>query len=151
MMWAGYIPMRLSLALALAVLAVPVGAETDPVPAGCDDLKAVAEAAMGLDLTARPTASSDGWCVLDAARSSGAALQVSAETLRLRGEAQGDRLVALEVEGAGLRVAPALNNRDMPGWLRDLLRLQSAEKLRHALVPALLVSVVLPPKLCACS
>ena len=120
--------MRLESVLALALLAGPAGAETVVVPAGCAKLTVVVETVVGVDLTVAPAASQDGWCVLDGARSTGdAAVRVSADTLRLRGEVVEDRLVALEVEGAGLRVAPALNNRDMPDWLRDLVRLQSAE------------------------
>jgi hypothetical protein len=123
-------PMRLEVGLILALaLAQPVVAE----PAGCPTLTAALEGATGLALTAPPAPDVAGWCVLDGVRSSGDGdVRVSAETLRLRGEAAGDALVALEVEGSGLRIAPALNNRDMPDWQRDLLRLQSAE-LRLAL------------------
>jgi hypothetical protein len=119
--------MRLKVGVVLATLAGPVGAETVPEPARCADLEAVVEAATGLELTAPAAASPDGWCVLDGARSALGDVRVSAENLRLRGAALDDGLVALEIEAAGLRVAPALNNRDMPEWVRDLLRLQSAE------------------------
>lgn len=115
--------MRLKLGLALALLAGPVGSET--VPAACGDLVALVSGLVG-DLVVPPQAARDGWCVLDGARSSGE-VRVSAEALRVRGEMLDGRLVALEVAGEGLRVAPALNNRDMPGWLRDLLRLQAAD------------------------
>lgn len=106
----------------MAVLAGPVGAET--APAACDEVVALVTGVVG-DLVVPPQAAQDGWCVLDGARSSGE-VRISTEALRVRGERLDDRLVALEVEGEGLRVAPALNNRDMPGWLRDLLRLQTA-------------------------
>lgn len=117
--------MRLEMGLILAlVMAQPVAAE----PAGCPALVAALEGATGLTLAAPPAPDADGWCVLDGVRSSGdATVRVSAEALRLRGKTAGDGLLALEVEGSGLRVAPALNNRDMPDWLRDLMRLQSAE------------------------
>jgi hypothetical protein len=118
-------PMHLRLcAILTLVLAQPVAAE----PAGCPMLIAALEGATGLALSAPPAPDVAGWCVLDGFRSSGdSAVRVSAEVLRLRGETVGDGLVALEVEAAGLRVTPALGNRDMPDWLRDLLRLQSAE------------------------
>jgi hypothetical protein len=122
-MWAGRMWTRLRVGLALVLLAGPVGAET--APAACGDLVALVSGVVG-DLVMPQHATQDGWCVLDGARSSGE-VRVSAEALRVRGEMLDDRLVALEVEGEGLRVAPALNNRDMPGWLRDLLRLQSAD------------------------
>jgi hypothetical protein len=116
--------MRLSLALVLALLASPAGAE----PAECDQLLGMVETAIGLELTAPPAGTRDGWCVLDGARSlDQGSVRVSVEKLRLRGEEIDDRLLALEIEGTGLRVAPALNNREVPDWLRDLLRLQSAD------------------------
>lgn len=106
------------------LLAGPVAAE----PASCDRLGAVLASVTGLDLTAPPAGTRDGWCVLDGARSLGnEGLRVSVERLRLRGETSADRLLALEVEGEGLRVAPALGDREMPDWLRDLLRLQTAD------------------------
>ena len=121
-MWTGPMRMRLRLGLALALLAGPVGAG----PADCDALVVAVEAATGVSLSAPPAGMDDGWCVLDGARSTGEELRVSVERLRLRGEAEGERLLALEVMAEGLRVAPALGNRDMAGWLRDLLRFQTA-------------------------
>ena len=121
-MWTGPMRMRLRLVFALALLAGPVGAG----PAGCDALVAAVEGAAGVSLSAPPAGMDNGWCVLDGARSTDQDLRVSVERLRLRGEAEGERLLALEVMAEGLRVAPALGNRDMAGWLRDLLRLQTA-------------------------
>ena len=121
----GPMPMRLSLGMMLTLgLAGPVAAET----VDCQILVDAVEAFAGLDLSAPPAARQDGWCVLDGARLTGeGAPQVSVERLRVAGtEAEGE-LLSLEIEGNGLRVRPALNDRDMPGWLRDLLRLQSAE------------------------
>ena len=124
MMSGGPMPMRLSLGLVLGLLAGPAGAE----PAACPALVAAVEGVTGLDLTAPPAGAEDGWCVLDGARSSGGRdVRVTVERLRLRGEAAGEALLSLELDARGLRVTPALNNRDMPGWLRDLMRLQSAE------------------------
>ena len=117
--------MRLSLGVILAFgLAGPVAAET----ADCQILVETLETFTGLDLSAPPAGVQDGWCVLDGARLTGeGAPQVSVERLRVAGTVAQDELLSLEIEGAGLRVRPALNDRDMPGWLRDLLRLQSAE------------------------
>ncbi len=114
--------MRLRLGLLLILLAGPVAAG----PAGCDLLISSVEAGTGLLLNAPPAGMQDGWCVLDGASAAGEGLRISAEKLRLRGEAEAGQLLALEVTGQGLRVAPTLGNRDMAGWLRDLLRLQSA-------------------------
>lgn len=118
--------MRLSLGIALAVgLSGQAAAEA---PAPCETLVRVLEASVGQKLTAPPAATRDGWCVLDGARTTGeGAVRASAEQLRVRGEASDDGLVSLEIEGKGLRAAAALNDRDLPDWLRDLLRLQTAE------------------------
>ena len=114
----------LNLGVVLALLAGPAAAET----AECAALIAAVEGATGLGLTAPPAGMEDGWCVLDGARSSGeGSVRVTVERLRLRGEAAGDELVALEILGEGLRVSPSLSDRDMPGWLRDFLRLQTAK------------------------
>ena len=119
-------PMRLSLGMMLALgLAGPVAAET---AADCDIVVETLESFTGLDLSAPPAGIQDGWCVLDGARLTGeGAPQVSVERLRVAGTVAEDELLSLEIEGAGLRVRPALNDREMPGWLRDLLRLQSAD------------------------
>lgn len=117
--------MRLSPAMLLALLAGPVAGET---VADCDTVVRTIEALTSLGLKAPPAATQDGWCVLDGARLTGeGAPQVSVERLRVAGTETDGALQSLEVEGTGLRLRPALNDRDMPGWLRDLLRLQSAE------------------------
>lgn len=116
---------RSAAGILLALLASPAAGET---VASCDTLIAAVETLTGLSLSTPTSAMQDGWCVLDGARLTGeGAPQVSAERLRLLGtEAEGE-LLSLEIDGNGLRARPALNDRDMPGWLRDLLRLQSAE------------------------
>lgn len=129
----GPMPKHLSLGVLLAfALAGPVAAET---AADCAILVDAVETFTGLELSAPPADSQDGWCVLDGARLTGeGAPQVSLERLRMAGTVAEDDLLSLEIDGAGLRLRPALNDRDMPGWLRDLLRLQSAElhlKLRR--------------------
>lgn len=119
-------PKNTSLGALLALaLAGPVLAET---AADCAALVDAVETFTGLDLNAPPADTQDGWCVLDGARLTGeGAPQVSVERLRVAGTEADGELLSLEIEGTGLRVRPALNDRDMPGWLRDLLRLQSAE------------------------
>lgn len=122
--------MRLRSGLLLALLAGPVSGETLAGGTGpdCDRLVGTIETFTGLSLTAAPAAGVKGRCVLDGARLTGdGAPQVSLERLRVAGSVADDALLSLEIDGAGLRMRPALNDRDMPGWLRDLLRLQSAE------------------------
>lgn len=121
----GPMPMRIRLALLLAALASPAAGET---VAGCDRVVQTIEAMTSLEFSAPPVAPQDGWCVLDGARLTGeGAPQVSVERLRVAGTEADGELLSLEIEGTGLRVRPALTDREMPGWLRDLLRLQSAE------------------------
>lgn len=124
-MSAGPVSMRLRLGLALALgIGTPLSGE----PAGCPMLVAVVEGATGLTLAVPPAPDAEGWCVIGGARTLGeAAVRVGAEALRMRGEAEADGLVALEAEGSGLRIAPALNSRDMPDGLQDLLRMQTAD------------------------
>ena len=124
-MSAGPMSMHLRLGMLLALLAGPVAGET---PATCDALVGAVESLTGLRVSAPPASAADGWCVLDGARLTGdRAPQTSVERLRLAGtEAEGE-LLSMEIDGAGLRMRPALNDSDMPGWLRDLMRLQSAE------------------------
>lgn len=115
--------LRLGLTLALA-MAQPVTGE----PAGCPMLVDWLKQASGLIITAPPAPDVDGWCVLDGVRTTvDGAVRVSADRLRLRGETVDGGLAGLEIKGKGVRLAPALNNRDMPDWLRDLVRLQSAD------------------------
>ena len=117
--------MRLEWGFVLALLAGPVAGET---AADCETLVQAVESLTGFGLTAPPAAPEDGWCVLDDARMAGdQAPQVTATRLRLTGTQAEGALMSLEIDGAGLRMRPALNDRDMPGWLRELLRLQSAE------------------------
>lgn len=120
----GHMAMRLKRGILLALLAGPVGAEP---AADCARLVGLVEIATGSSLTAPPAAMDGDWCVLDDAQSTGeGAVRVSIERLRVRGEVAGDALLALEILGEGVRVTPALNDRDMADWLRDLLRMQTA-------------------------
>lgn len=117
--------MRLRLALGLALAAGPGAAET-PVP--CAGMPEVLRDFSGLTISAPPAAMAGGWCVLDGARLMGAGVPtVAAGKLRVRAGAEGAEVLSLEVEGQGLRLAPGLQERDLPGWLRDLLRLQAAD------------------------
>lgn len=114
--------MRLRLGLALVVgLAGRILAE----PASCDRLGQEIRGLAGL--TAPPSGMEDGWCVLDGARTGGEGLRIAVERLRVRGEVVQDRLTRFSLVAKGLRARPALDDRDMPDWLRDAMRLQSAE------------------------
>ena len=108
----------------LVLLAGPVAAE----PAACPALVAAFKDVTGYAVTAPPSAEEAGWCGLDRAalRAEGAP-QLAAERLRLRGETAEGALVALDLEAAGLRVAPGLGSRDMDPVVRETLRLQAAE------------------------
>lgn len=122
--------MRLRLALVLGLAAGPGAGET-PVP--CAGIPAALRDLSGLTVSAPPAAMAGGWCVLDGARLTGAGVPtVAAGKLRARAGAEGAEVVSLEVGGQGLRLAPGLQEREVPEWLRDLLRLQSAD-LRLAL------------------
>lgn len=120
-MSSGPMPMRIRLGLVLALMAGPVLAE----PASCDRLGQEMKGLAGH--TAPPSGIEDGWCVLDGARTGGEGLRITVERLRVRGEVVQDRLTRLSLVAKGLRARPALDDRDMPDWLRDALRLQSAE------------------------
>ena len=116
--------MRLRLVVLLALLAGPVAAE----PAACPEVTAVLEGLTGYAVTAPPSGSEDGWCVLDRAvlKAEGAP-DLAVDRLRLRGETAEGALVALALEAGGVRVAPGLGQRDMDPVLRETLRLQTAE------------------------
>lgn len=120
----GPTPMRLRIAVVLALLAGPVAAE----PASCPTLKAALEAATGSRMTA-PVAGPDGdWCVFDTAvlQAEGAP-DVTAARLRLRGQMTDGALAELALEAGGLRVKPGFAARDMDPALRETLRLQVAD------------------------
>ncbi len=117
-------PMCLRLVALLALLAGPVGAE----PAGCDALARAVQDTFGLRLSTAPAPVAEGWCVVDGVRLEGeSAPRITLQTLRIRGEMAEGSLMALEVEGKGLRVAPSLNDRKTAPWLRDFLRLQTSD------------------------
>lgn len=118
--------MRIRLGIALAIgLAGSVGAET---AADCAVLVGAVEGLTGLSLSAPPSGTDAGWCVLDGARLTGdGAPRITLQRLRIMGEVEGEELRSLEIAGEGLRIAPMLNDDEMPAWLRDLLRLQTAD------------------------
>lgn len=125
-MRAGHMSMRLELGFILALgLGAAAQAQTT---ADCDTLSAAVQTAVGVGLPALLAGRDGDWCALDGARLVGdGPVRVSAESLRIRGEVTDGELLALEVDAGGLRVTPSLTNRDMPGWLRDLLRLQRTD------------------------
>jgi hypothetical protein len=120
----GTTPMRLRLAVVLALLAGPVVAE----PAPCPDLKAALEAATESRMTAPVAGPVGDWCVFD-----GAVLQaegapdVATARLRLRGQVTDGALTELALEASGVRVKPGFGARDMDPTLRETLRLQTAD------------------------
>lgn len=111
--------------LALLLLPVPVAAAT---PADCDALVIGVRTLTGIGLDAPPAPMAGDWCVLDGARVSAASgVRITADRLRLRGRADAGTLMSLEVESRGVRVLPGLGEREMPDWLRDMSRLQTAD------------------------
>jgi hypothetical protein len=121
----GHMLMRLKLGVLLGLLAGPVSGQT---AATCEMLVGALRDLSGLDLSAPPATDVEGWCVLDSARLAGeGAPRITVQRLRIKGEALDGALIALEIDGAGLRVTPALADRDIDGWLRDLMRLQTAD------------------------
>ena len=118
---------ELVLMLSLALAAPALG---DTRPADCALLTGALQAIPDYRFTAPPAADAAGWCVLDLARLTTTRPDrpiVSARRMRLRGLAEGDRLVALEAEIAGLRVLPKAGDREMDDRLRAMFRLQEAE------------------------
>lgn len=112
-------------ALALLLIPGPVAAAT---PADCDTLVSGVRALTGLDLEAPPAPMDGDWCVLDGTRvAASGAVRIMVARLRLRGSAEAGALQSLEVESEGVRMAPGLRDREMPDWLRDLSRLQTAD------------------------
>jgi hypothetical protein len=121
----GHMLMRLRLGVLLGLLAGPVSGQT---AATCEMLVGALRDLSGLDLSAPPAPDVEGWCVLDGARLAGeGAPRITVQRLRIKGEATDGVLIALDVDSAGLRVTPALADRDIESWLRDLMRLQTAD------------------------
>ncbi len=121
--------MRVRLGALLVLLASPVvGSPVAAATADCVALVGAVERLTGLTISAPPAGPEGGTCVLDGARLTGeGAPRITLQTLRIGGTVSEGRVQSLDIDGAGLRVAPALIDRDMAGWLRDLLRLQTAE------------------------
>ena len=118
-------PMRLRLAFILGLAAGPGVAETAVDCAGMPDLL---RDLSGLSVTAPPAAMAGDWCVMDGARlSAEGAPGITVAQLRARATADGPDILSLAVEARGLRLAATPQDRGMPDWLRDLLRLQSAD------------------------
>lgn len=125
-MWVGRMKMRRSLGLVVALLAGPVQGQT--ASADCAALVGWLEGVSGYQLSSMPIEDAEGACVLQAASLQRPdATKVTVEGLRLFGSAEDGMLTSVELDVKGLRVRPGLNDRDMAGWLRDLVRLQSAE------------------------
>ena len=106
------------------VAAMPAGAGPD----GCDALKAAIGGIEGFDLSVPPAGMSDGGCVLDGALLRGnrpGLPNLSADRMRLRGE--GTPLTRLEVDAAGLRLAPRPGDDALDAEWWSLFRLQRAD------------------------
>jgi hypothetical protein len=117
--------MRLRMAVALALFAGPLAAET---PVDCSALVGMVETQSGLQVDAPPAGAEAGWCVLDGARLTGVgAPKITVERLRIRGGSVEGAVTSLDIDAAGLRITPALNDRTIEPWLRDLMRLQTAD------------------------
>lgn len=121
----GHSRMRLRLALVAGLAAGPVAGQT---AAPCEALVGAVRDLTGLALSALPAPDVEGWCLLDGARlTAEGAPRITAQRLRIRGEVSQGAVLALDLDIAGLRVTPALGDRDIEGWLRDLMRLQTAD------------------------
>jgi hypothetical protein len=109
-------------------LAVPGGAET--LPSECQALEAALESITRYSLTASPAATDNGWCVLDGAvllSERADSPNISVKRLRLRGTEAEGKMQSLAVDVGVLRVTPKLGDTTMDGWLRDLVKLQTAD------------------------
>ena len=116
---------RAAIGMALAAAMCSAVDAQSAVP--CAELVGFLESATGLSVQANPAAAEGQWRVLDGARLAGeGAPRITVQKLRMTGAGVGE-LQAREILADGLRVAPALNDRDMPDWLRDLMRLQTAD------------------------
>ncbi len=96
----------------------------------CAALTLALRAVDGYSFTMPPAGPDGDWCVLDDAawRATGPGRpDLTAERFRLKGTADGDRLVSLEVDLSGLRVAFQAGDATVDDRLRGLFRLQSAE------------------------
>jgi hypothetical protein len=113
----------LTLALTLA-LAGPAPAQAVP----CATLAEALRGIEGYDLTLPPAGPDGDWCVMDGAtwRSAVPGMpNISAERLRLR--ATGTPPTLVEVDIAGLRLAPRLGDTAFDEGLRAIFRLQTAD------------------------
>jgi hypothetical protein len=119
--------MRLSLPLAVMLaLAGPLHAET-ALP--CAEVTALVQELTGLALPAPPSAPDvDGWCSIPGARlSAPGGAEVSVRALRLRGSAAEGVPVMLALALEGARLTPGGGAADLPLWVQDMLRLQTAD------------------------
>ena len=122
--------MRMILA-ALVGLTLPLSpALAEPGPADCAALAALVRDFTGYDVKAPVAGPADGWCVLDGARLiSGRSDQpdLRVDTLRIRGESDGDTITAVEVSATGLRLVQGLGAKHLDERLQAMVRLQSGD------------------------
>jgi hypothetical protein len=130
--------MRLRLAAAITLaLALTSGARAE-LRLECPALLAVMQDLTGYAVTAPPTALTDGACVLDRARLTAAGRpDLTVDNLRIGGNSPADATMSvgarevaptrLDLDLAGVRLAPKPGADEVPGWLQSALRLQSAD------------------------
>lgn len=124
--------MRMVLA-ALVGLTFPLSlspALADPGPADCAALVGLVRDFTGYEVKAPPSGGVEGWCVLDGARLVSARSDqpdLKADTLRIRGKADGDTITALDVTATGLRLVHGLGAKHLDERLQAMVRLQSGD------------------------
>ncbi len=133
--------MRMVLA-ALVGLTLPLSlspALADPGPADCTALAALVRDFTGYEVKAPVAGPADGWCVLDGARlvsSRADQPDLKVDTLRIRGEVDGDTVTAVEITATGLRLVQGLGAKQLDEHLQAMVRLQSGDlALRVAMNP----------------
>ena len=133
--------MRMVLA-ALVGLTFPLSlspALADPGPADCTALAALVRDFTGYEVKAPVAGPADGWCVLDGARlvsSRADQPDLKVDTLRIRGEVDGDTVTAVEITATGLRLVQGLGAKQLDEHLQAMVRLQSGDlALRVAMNP----------------
>ena len=106
MVLAALVGLTLSLSPALA----------DPGPADCAALAALVRDITGYEVKAPVAGPAEGWCVLGGARlvsSRADQPDLKVDTLRIKGQADGDTITAVEVTATGLRLVQGLGAKHL--------------------------------------
>lgn len=110
---------------------LPLGlARAETTPAKCPALEVLVQEFTGYAVRAESQAAVLGWCVMDRAvmvadRPDWPDLKVA--TLRFKGEVEGNVVVAIEVDIAGLRLVAGLGSKQVDEELQRMFRLQNAD------------------------